>query len=93
MDEGETAADSGIASKTSSATSSALRAEHSPVHSSGEAREGSGDSLRRRAVGRTLLSVNTFNSKLHGQYFGTVLCVFSHHMRRGTKNPVINQVH
>ena len=54
--------DSGIASKATSSPSSAARSDHSAVVVQGQARGGSGDSLRRQAVGRHSVSANIANN-------------------------------
>lgn len=54
--------DSGIASKATSSPSSAARSDHSAMTVPSEMRGGSGDSLRRQAVGRHTGSVSVTNS-------------------------------
>ncbi|KAK7101886.1 protein CFAP20DC-like [Littorina saxatilis] len=64
----EPVTDSGIASKATSSTSSAAaRSDQSAVTMSTDTRNGSGDALRRQAVGRNIGSVSTNHSQLFGQ--------------------------
>ena len=71
--------DSGIASKATSSPSSAARSDHSAMTVPSEMRGGSGDSLRRQAVGRHTGSVSVTNSS---HQFGkidiqSVICIIS----------------